>query len=277
MIPKVLRDDLLTQSAALAFYAGFAIAPLVILLTGLLGSLQLDLQFHLIGQIRDLMGTEAATVLESIINTADGRPELLKAANWWGLIMLGISASVIFAQLQLSMNIIFESPEVDREDLHIWQQALHFIVRRFVCFFMVMAFVCIAVVSLILSALLATAFSGSLEWARIIHPLLSFIVFTLLFTALFRWMPDREVTWQASFNGGLLTALLFMIGKALISLYLSKIAIGSAYGAAGSLLVFFAWIYYSSLIMLFGAEVSAALDNSKRGSRSALGTPSLVS
>ncbi|MEK6555731.1 MAG: YihY/virulence factor BrkB family protein, partial [Bdellovibrionota bacterium] len=86
--------------------------------------------------------------------------------------------------------------------------------------------------------------------------LISLAIFTFLFAFLYKWMPDRKIHWHSALRGGALTAFLFLIGKMLIGLYLAKSALGSAYGAAGSLLVTLVWVYYSSLVVFMGAEVS---------------------
>lgn len=85
------------------------------------------------------------------------------------------------------------------------------------------------------------------------------IAYSILFSIIIHWMPDTKVPWPASIQGGALTALLFMVGKVLIGIYLGREAIGSAYGATGSLMIMLVWVYYSSVIVLFGAEISSYL------------------
>ena len=123
-----------------------------------------------------------------------------------------------------------------------------------------MAFVIISAISLTGSAILTfTVPSEYKDIVSIIHHSASFGIYSFVFALVFKWMPDRRVSWPASLQGGTVTAILFVIGKILIGFYLGHAAVGSAYGAAGSLVVFLAWIYYSSLIVLLGAEFSALL------------------
>jgi len=255
---KLGHDDILTQSAALALYTAFALAPLVILLLTFLSSLGLSLQQQLTSQVRQLMGAEAASVLESIMRNSSEHSA--SAASLWGILVLAVSASVIFAQLQSSLNLIFES----KIRLHVeltWKEYIRlYLTRRLVCFGMILTFIFISIVSLVISGVLSLFATGHLAfWAKSLQLVGSFLVYSILFAIILHWMPDRKVPWAAAFHGGLITAVLFMVGKVLISLYIGQTAVGSAYGAAGSLVVLLSWVYYSSLIVLLGAEISSIL------------------
>lgn len=255
---KILKDEIFTLSAALALYTSFSLAPLVILLISFLSSLQLDLQLQLIAQVNNLMGPEAAKVLTAIIEKADARKDLSTVGGWIGSLTLIFSASVIFAHLQASLNKIFHTPVVHHIDRHWSAELRHFIMKRLVSFGIVLSFIFISIVSLMMSLLLSL-FMGTREglFGGLFDLGVSLLLFTALFSAIFKWMPDEAISGRAVVRAGFLTALLFMIGKTLIGLYLGQTAVGSAYGAAGSLIVLLLWVYYSSLIIFIGAEIAS--------------------
>lgn len=255
---KIRKDEIFTRSAALALYTSFSLAPLVILLISFLSSLHLDLQLQLISQVKNLAGIEAANVLTAIIERAEERRDLSTLGGWIGSLTLLFSASVIFAHLQTSLNKIFESPVISHKNQHWSAELRHFIARRLISFGIVLTFIFISIVSLMASSLLSFLISSEQGLSgELLNMVLSFLLFSLLFSAIFKWIPDRPILNRAAIRAGMLTGLLFMVGKTLIGLYLGQTAVGSAYGAAGSFIVLLFWVYYSSLIIFVGAEIAA--------------------
>ena len=190
---------------------------------------------------------------------ASSQDQSASSANIWGILVLGVSASVIFAQLQSSLNLIFQSGN-EAKEVSMKEYLQQFISRRLVCFGMVLTFIFVSIVSLVISSVLALVFNGQPAfWMQAVQQGGSLLVYSLLFAIILRWMPDRKVPWKAAVRGGLITAFMFMAGKILIGMYLGSAALGSPYGAAGSVIVLLVWVYYSSLIVLLGAEISAAL------------------
>lgn len=262
---KISADDVFTQAAALAYYTALSMAPLLILTISFLSVLNFDLQEQLLVQVRGLIGPEAGQVLQSILESANDRPDLSVAAGWLGAIVLAVSASVVFAQLQSALNLIFRVPNDDRE-LNRHAAALHheksavksFVMRRLLSVGILLAFIFIAIVSLTVSASLSYLLNYyEFVGVRFISEAVNLVVFAALFSLIYKWMPDRRVKTSNSLFAGIVTAVLFVIGKALIGTYLGQAAVGSAYGAAGSLIVLLAWIYYSALVFFIGAELSA--------------------
>lgn len=260
---RIARHDIFTHGAALALYTVFALPPLVILLLKFLSSLQLSLQKPMINEVQQLMGADAAKVLETIIENSKQYSE--SQVTLWGFIVLGISASVIFAQLQSSLNIIFESENVAEIQTTFKSYIKQFISRRIICFGMVLTFIFISIVSLIISGFLSVFATDDLKtWFKILQTVGNLIVYAVLFSIILHWMPDRKVPWKAAVQGGLLISFLFMVGKVLIGIYLVYETVGSAYGAMGSLGVLLIWVFYSSLIFLLGAEISATLSRERK-------------
>lgn len=251
------EDEVTTRSAALAFYTALALAPLVILLIVVLGALGFDMQKQFIAEAGKTVGDESAKLLSTIISGANERPDLKSISGIFAGLGLLISASAIFVQLQDTLNIIFDVEKKDESHLTKWQKVKNFFTGRLFSVGMLLSFIFILIVSLAVSAAIDAVSTGgeTVIW-EIIHQLGSFAVFTLLFGLIFKWMPDKPIDYKSAFYGGALTALLFMLGKVLISLYLANSATGSAYGAAGSLLVTLVWVYYSGLVVFVGAELS---------------------
>ena len=261
---KVLKDDIVTQAAALAFYTALAVSPVILLFVTFFSSLNLPLQEQLFSEIRGLMGSDAASVIETIISSSDEKSSQIRSADLWGFLTLGVSASVIFSQLQSALNLIFASPPKGPEKTGVWELVRHFLLRRLFCFGMLLTCIFISIVSLMVSGFLSLLSIGYLGTVmEVIHNSGTYIVYTLLFAIILKWMPDRTVRWKPAFAGGALTAILFVLGKVLIDHYIRRTAVGSAYGAAGSFIVFLVWIYYSTLIFLFGAEISAQMSSFK--------------
>jgi membrane protein len=259
LIYKAFRDDLFTQGAAVAYYTALAFAPMVVLTLTFLGSLHINIQDQLIREARTLMGRETAVVLQTVIDRVEEHPNLGSLAGWLSFGFLLFSASAIFTQLQKSLTLIFRSePLAPVEQENTFLKIVKLVLfNRLFCLGMVLAFIFIAIVSLVLSAAITRLMNTSLERiSTILNEFGSALVFSFLFSLIFRFVPIRRTPWKQCFLGGVSTGVLFTIGKIFIGLYLGQAAIGSAYGAAGSLVVFLAWVYYSALIVFLGAEIA---------------------
>ena len=260
LIAKSVNDDILTLAASLAFYTVLAISPLIVLMITFISSLNLSLQEQLIFQVEELMGPQASSVLTNIISNSAAEPAAMTTANAWSFVVLAISSSMIFAQLQASLNTIFKSTVVPNKNLPFKTQVHLFLTRRLVCFAMILAFISISIASLLISGVLSLIAQDEFaELMKIVHQAGVFVVYAGMFSILFRWMPDSRPGWTAALIGGFLTSFLFIAGKILIGIYIGQTAVGSTYGAAGSLVVLLIWAYYSSLIVLFGAEIASQL------------------
>jgi membrane protein len=255
------RHEATRLGASLAFYAVLSLAPLVIL-TIALASLFIGLtaaQRDVLLQFQELLGPAGANAVQSmIVSSQNVRAGSIASAL--GLLTLLFGASQVFAELQAALNKIWEADAARTNGI------LALIRRRFLSFGLVLAIGLLLLVSLILSAALAalgTYMRGALplpEWLlQGFDFLLSVAGTSALFALIFDYIPDAQTDWRHSWIGGLVTAGLFSLGKSLIGLYLGKAGIGSAYGAAGSLVVVVVWVYYSSQIFFFGAEFTHVL------------------
>jgi len=255
-VKKWDSHDAMTQSAALSFYTLFSLVPILILVISVAGlAFGADtVREQIVHQFAGLMGRTQAAAVQEILKSL-GNQQSGWLAKLIGAITLLVSATAAFAQLQTSLNLVWE---VAPKPGPLIPTLLR---KRMLSFGLVVAIGFLLVVSLTVSA----ALQGFREYvqARLPipadlleagHILTSFAVFTILFAMIFRILPDTDIPWKDVWLGSIVTSLLLSIGKFLIGLYLGRTALSSPFGAAGSLVVLLLWVYYASLILLFGAE-----------------------
>ena len=265
------NDHAQRLGAALAYYASFSIAPLLVIAMAIAGLIfgEDAARGAINEQLRSLLGAEAAIGVEGMITAAHKPQEGILAAVI-GVIVLLFGASGVFGELQSSLNAIWHvEPKAVRG-------ILGTIKDRFLSFTMVLGTGFLLLVSLLFSAVLSAleqwmthSLPAPTGLLQAIHFLVSFGITTLLFALIFKVLPDIPIRWRDVWIGSIVTAFLFAIGKSAIGLYLGKSAISSSYGAAGSFVVVLVWVYYSSQILFLGAEftkVFAGVQHSKRTS-----------
>jgi len=258
-----MDDDCSTQAAALSYYTIFSLPPLLMILLMILGALvdPQDIRGQLETQIGTLMGPAATEQIRTILAQLHG-PGSGVVATVVGIVGLLLGAGGAFGQLQAALNRAWEV----RPDPH--QGGLRgFLVKRLFSFGMILSVAFLLLISLVVSAVLS-AFGGvlgrmlpdglSATVLQIVNIVFSLIVITALFAAIFKVLPDARVGWRDVWVGASVTAVLFVLGKFLIGFYIGRSNPGQAFGAAGSLAVLFAWVYYSAMILLFGAEFTQA-------------------
>lgn len=247
------------MGAALSYYTALSLAPLVVIVVGVVGMFveHSSARAEIVGQLSDLMGKEGGATVEAILANSSGKDTGLWAAIA-GFVVLLIGASGVFAELQDSLNRIWEAPERP------WSWKL-LVRERLLSFAMVFALGFLTLVSLIASAAIAVIGSYVQKWGPAFttmwestNAVVSFGVITVMFAGLFRFLPDVKVAWRDVWTGAAITALLFTLGKFLLGFYIGKSALGSAYGAAGSLVIILIWVFYSAQIFFLGAEFTRA-------------------
>jgi membrane protein len=260
------RHEASRLGASLAFYAVLSLAPLVILsiaVAGLFVGTE-TARDQLLLQFQELLGPAGATAVQTMIAHAQS-VRATSIASVLGLATLLFGASQIFSELQSALDKIWEVDYSRTSGL------LALVRQRFFSFGLVLAIGLLLLVSLLFSAALAAMgkFMGELlplpEWIlQGLDFLVSVVGTSALFALIFQYIPDAQTEWRHSWIGGLITAGLFSLGKTLIGLYLGKAGVGSAYGEAGSLVVVVVWVYYSSQIFFFGAELTHVLSQGRR-------------
>jgi membrane protein len=259
-VQDFLEDDCMDSAAALSYYTIFSLPAILVLILMLVGTIMnsSDVRGGFEGQLQALMGPSAGEQIRTIIQQAEQKPHNGAIPTLLGIAGLLFGATGAFGQLQKTLNRTWDvEPDPNQGGIK------NFLTKRLFSFGMILVVAFFLLVSLVVSAALTglgsrlggflpAGLSGPL--LEVLNTLVSLGVVTLLFAAIFKVMPDASITWRSVWVGAAVTAVLFVVGKFLIGFYLGKSNPGQAYGAAGSLAVLLLWIYYSSLILLFGAE-----------------------
>jgi membrane protein len=252
-----LDDYAPSMGAALAYYTVFSIAPLLLIVISTAGLVfgEEAVRGEIFGQLRGLMGDQGAAAVEGLLSSVS-EPEEGTAGAVVGTVLLLIGATTVFGELQNAFDRIWRAPGKDKEG-GIWGLMR----SRLLSFGMILGIGFLLMVSLVFNAAVAAlgkwwgAFFSDLEvLVTSVNFILSFILTTAVFAMLYKFMPRVKIQWRDVWAGATVTALLFTIGKLLITLYIGKSAISSGFGAAGSLVVVLVWVYYSAQIFLLGAE-----------------------
>lgn len=255
-----LEDDCLDAAAALSYYTIFSLPAILVLMLMLISAVMspADVRGGLEGQLQALMGPSAGEQVRTIIQQAEQKPDSGLLPTLLGIAGLLFGATGAFGQLQKTLNRAWNvEPDSTQGGIK------NFLTKRLFSFGMILVVAFFLLVSLVISAALTglgsrlqgflpSGVSGPL--LEIFNSVISLAVISLLFAAMFKVMPDARIAWRSVWVGAGVTAVLFVVGKFLIGFYLGKSNPGQAYGAAGSLAVLLLWIYYSSIILLFGAE-----------------------
>jgi membrane protein len=257
------RDKAPRMGAALAFYTIFSVAPLLIIaiaIAGLAFGVQAA-QGEITGQIQGLIGRDAARAIQTMIQSAH-KPAHGAIASAFGVLALFVGASGVLNEMQDALNSIWHV------NADVTTCIRRFVKARLLSFGMVLGVGFLLLVSLLLSALLAAVakyVGGILPIPAVFLEsfdfLFSLLFITVLFAMIFKLLPNIKIAWSDVWAGATLTSLLFTAGKFVIGFYIGKSVSASAYGAAGSLVIVVAWIYYSALLLYFGAEFTRAYAN----------------
>ncbi|RKD20329.1 ribonuclease BN [Pelobium manganitolerans] len=267
--PKILKETFsafmddkgLKLSASLAYYTIFSLAPMLIVLLSVGGLFygQEALQGKVFSQINDFVGNDAAIFIQNTLQKLElsGKGTV---AIVTGIVTLVIGASGIFVEIQDSINTIWRVKAVPKKG---WVKLL---INRVLSLSMIASLGFILIVSLLINSLVLV-FSDMLSkylpdftliFIDVINLGITFIVLMVLFGIIYKVLPDVEISWRQIRSGAFFTALLFMLGKYLIGLYIQYAAVGDIYGAAGTVVVIAVWVYYSAAILFFGAEFTWA-------------------
>jgi membrane protein len=254
------EDDAPRLAAALAYYTILSSAPLLVISIAVADRVfgQQAVQGQLAWEIQTLVGGDAAQAIQALLRDAH-RPASGLIATILSVATLIVGASSVVVELNSALNLIWgvKQPEADS-----WfGNVIVFIKQRFYSSLMVIAAGCLLLISLIASVFIAAIgqfFRPLLptpEW--VLHTaafVASFVVVTLLFGAIYKLLPDVRLQWSDVFIGASVTSLLFALGKQLLAIYLGRVGFESTYGAAWTVVIFLAWVYYSAQLFFLGAE-----------------------
>jgi membrane protein len=246
------------MAAALAYYTLVSLAPLIIILIAIVGPFfgTAATENYIVGAIAGIAGEESARAVQAIVHNANqqGNGAL---ASVIGVVLLLLGAGAVVGQLQQSLNVIFGV--TPKPDIDWWA----FLRARFFSYAMLLAIGFLLMVSLIITTVLSAItkyFGYLLPSLAAIWPAVdlvsSFALVTLLFALIYKILPDVHIAWRDALLGAALTSFLFSVGKLIIGLYLGRSSVAAAYGAAGSVVTILLWVYYSALIVFYGAEIT---------------------
>jgi membrane protein len=249
------RNDNASQlAAALAYYTAVSVAPLLVLIVVLVGSIlgTQRAQEELMAQLEGSVGPDGSRFLAIVLENA-ARPTLATVTGIFSALVLLWGSTNLFSQLQSSLNAIWNvEPNPNRGILSTLKD-------RLLSFLLVIGVALLLLAALILSAVLSALSNAGPDWLpgvdwlwQLLNVALSLGVLTVLFAAIFKVLPDAHIAWRDVWLGGAVTAALFTVGNFLLSFYLGNA--GSVYGAVGSVMVFLLWVYYSAQILFLGAE-----------------------
>lgn len=265
MLRRFIDAELLSQSAALAFYAVLSLAPMLLLILWLATQLLPGAQEALLQQIGLLAGPEPERVARTIVANARVRPGAGSFASLWGTALLFVGATAVFAQLQDALNKIFRTDAARLPGLMAWLR------KRVFSFGLVFGLGFLLLVSMTINTFLQLVF-GQVQWMLpLMATLATWAIYASVFAVMYHYLPDRHVGWRHALAGGGATALLFLLGRAAIGWYLARSDPGSAYGSAGAMILALVWIYYAGLVVFIGALATAVVDeHSRHGGNAAM-------
>ena len=252
-----INDNGLKLSASLAYYTVFSIAPLIILTISISSLVLRHYSFNdaLYAQMSQFIGHDATVQLQQVVKNLQlsGKTGVALLS---GIIILLVGASSMFVEIQDSLNIIWRVKAKPKKGWLKWLQ------NRFLSFSLIIGLGFLLLVSLIINLVvraLSTRLERFLPYLTVtifdlINLAITLLVISALFGIIFKFLPDVNIKWKDVRSGAIFTALLFMLGQYFIGLYIQYTAQGSAYGAAGSIIVILVWIYYTSIILYIGAE-----------------------
>ena len=252
-----LEDDAPSMGAALSYYTVFSLAPLLLIVISIAGLMfgADAVRGEVFAQLSGLMGDEAARAVEGLL-AGVSKPSRGIAGTVIGVAVLLLGATSVFGELQNALDRIWRAPARQKSG-GLWR----LLRTRLLSFGMILGIAFLLMVSLVLGAVIAAlgkwwggAFGGWEVLAQIVNTLVGFGLTTSVFAMIYKLMPRVKVRWHDVLLGAVVTALLFTVGKFLIGLYIGKSAVASSFGAAGSLVIVFLWVYYSAQIFLMGAE-----------------------
>ncbi len=266
---RFLQEDVFAHAAALAYYTIFALPPMlmVILLTTTIFYDRSTMRQTIFGEISGLVGQESA---QSLARTLD-RIGLFEG-TWWAsaisVAVLVFTSTTVFVTIQNALNRIFDvKPKPKAKG---WLKMLR---DRLISFALLLSIAFILIVSLVLTALINALGDYlsqfipkvSMILATIASELFPFLIITALFGMIFRYLPDVQIHWKDTIVGALVTSVLFLVGKFLISFYIANSQAANLYEAAGSVMVILLWVFYASIIFLFGGVFTRVYIEEKRG------------
>ena len=244
------RHDIFTLAGSLAYTTALALAPFILILLSIASIVGPELQEKLYTQLANSIGEKAGQAVYDIVQNTKNNSSFAGISGLIGFVILLISASAIFVQMRVALNKINDH-ESAKDKSGLWI----FIRDRFLSMGLVFGFAFLSIASLMVSTGIALVFKGGegFFWEAI-SLIINLVIFSILFAAIYKVIPTDKLNWKRCRMSGVVSAIFYLIGKNLISLYLAHAGLESSYGAAGSLVAFLVWVYYTALTLLVSYE-----------------------
>lgn len=269
-ITGFFSDDAMSHSAAMAFFAVSALSPVLLIVVAIAGLAfgKEAAQVALAAQLSGLMGAQSAELIETALRSARDTSSGILAATV-GVLTLIVTASGVFGEMQTALNKIWKvEPKAASFSTLVRARAASLGLVGALGFILLVSLAATAAISVLGDRITASLPLGAVL-LQVINVVVSLALITFLFAAIYKVLPDRTLQWRDVLFGAFATAILFTVGKTLIGLYLGSSQVASSYGAASGLFIVLLWVFYSSIIFLFGAELTRAY-SVRHGSRTDL-------
>ena len=249
-----IEDNALSRGAAIAYYTVLSIGPLLVICIAIAGLAfgEEAARGAIVGQLKGLMGDQAAELIQTAIKSASNKSSGI-IATVVGLITLLVTASGVFGELQATLNYIWKAQPKGGVSGILKARAASLGLVATLGFLLIVSLVISAVLHAV-GEYLNVFLPGTATLIQIANVVISYLIVSVLFAAVYKILPDRKLKWKDVGVGALATAALFTVGKTLIGMYIGSSSMATSYGAASSLVIILVWIYYSSQIFLLGAE-----------------------
>ncbi len=255
------EDNCMKLAASLSYYTIFAVAPLLIVIISIVGSLfgRAAVQGRVYTAIQDLVGHDAALQIQEIIANVE-KSHNTGIGTAIGIVVLFIGATGIFTEIQGSINFIWSVKAKPKKGWlkYLINRALSFVLVLTLGFLLVVTLISSTVLSVLSDKLTAAFPNATIYLLTTLNIALLLVVITGLFMVIYKVLPDAIISWRDAAIGSVFTAFLFLAGKYIIGIYLAKSRLGVNYGTAASVIIILTWVYYSSVILYFGAEFTRA-------------------
>lgn len=253
-ISGIGRHEIFLVAGSIAYTTALSLAPFVLIILALSSLLSLDMQSRFEAQISASFGESVGTTIKGIIENASSHPKMSGLSGIIGLLVMAVSASALVTQLKIALDKINEHRAPKKTGM------AFFFKKKFGSIALVLGFAFLSIASLILTTVISFIYpSGGGLPLQITSLLVNFILFTLLFTAIYRFVPSDHYSWKRCGLSGAVSTIFYIIGKTLIGIYLGRAGFASSYGAAGSLILLLVWVYYTALTLLISYEFSINL------------------
>lgn len=244
------KHEVFVLAGSIAYTTALALAPFVVIILSVASLLGQNIQNNLYAELSTTLGPKVGATFKTLIENSDNQPSLSTLSGIIGFLLLAFSASALFTQLRFALDKMKNyTPKEARSG------AWNFIKEKFLSVGLVFAFAFLSVVSLLATTAIALVVPNGegLLWEAV-SLVINFILFTLLFSAMYRFIPTEKLPWKRCWIAGTVSSAFYLVGKSLVSLYLAKAGVESSYGAAGSIVLLLVWVYYTAILLLISFE-----------------------